>query len=157
MTDVTRKLSAEDRLDIQELFAKYTWGLDTGNFDAVMSCFAEDGFLQHPPQGECHGKEGIRGLLQELWHDKGKNWFKGRQHLASNYVIAPEGPDGARVKAFWSILQFSLDYHNTFVFAIGNWDNSCVKVDGEWKFKAVRVYAWVGEDEIPWDGDLSKS
>ena len=46
------KLSVEDRLDIQELFAKYCWGLNTGDHQAVVNCFASDGCLVHFPQGK---------------------------------------------------------------------------------------------------------
>jgi len=151
MAEAARELSVQDRLDIQDLFARYCWGLDTGDIEAVLACFTPDGYLQHPPQGKCVGPDGIRRLLEELWHGRGKNWFRGRQHTGCHFVMEPED-GGVRVKGFWQILQYSLDYKSTFVFAIGNWDNSCVKQDGKWLFRALRVTAWVSEDTIPWDG-----
>ena len=45
MSDSQSKLPVEDRLDIQELFAKYAWAIDMGDIDAVVACFAEDGYL----------------------------------------------------------------------------------------------------------------
>ena len=143
-----KKLSAEDRLDIQELFGRYTWALDTGDAEGVLACFTEDGVIEHPPQGLCSGREGILALLDELWHARG-NWFRGRQHFAGNFVITPDA-EGARARAFWAILQHNLDYHNTFVFALGNWDNTCVKQGDEWLFKALRVTPWVSDERIPW-------
>src|ERR1035441_11069326 len=47
MSDSGSKLSAEDRLDIQELFAKYAWSIDMGDIDGIVACFAEDGSLDH--------------------------------------------------------------------------------------------------------------
>ncbi len=41
------KLSAEDRLDIMELFAKYAWAIDSGDAKGVLLCFAEDALLDH--------------------------------------------------------------------------------------------------------------
>src|SRR5687768_16683101 len=103
MKSKSEKLSAEDRLDIQDLFARYTWALDTGDAEGVLACFAQGGYIEHPPQGRCEGRDGILTLLDELWHARG-NWFRGRQHFAGNYVITRE-EGGARAKAFWAILQ----------------------------------------------------
>ena len=48
--------------------------------------------------------------------------------------MTPEG-EGVRIKAFYSILQYNVDFHTNFVFGIGNWDNYCVKQDGQWYFE----------------------
>ena len=149
MAQENEKLPVEDRLDIMELFAKYAWGLNTGDADEVLSCFAEDGYLEHLPQGRFHGQD-IRKLLDDLWYGK-PGWFIGRQHLANHFLMTREGDD-VRVKAFFSIVQHNLDYRTNFVFGLGNWDNLCTKRDGTWLFKAVTVCKWMG-DEIPWAGD----
>jgi len=56
------QLSVEDRLDIQELFAKYCWALDLGDADAFVQCFTEDGEFDHLWQGKMHGREAIRRI-----------------------------------------------------------------------------------------------
>jgi hypothetical protein len=151
----TDRLSVEDRLDIQELFARYAWGLNTGDIDAVLACFTEDGALEHPPQGRCQGRDAIRELLEELWYGR-PGWFIGRQHLANHFLITAEG-EGARVKAFFSILQYQSDYESHFVFGLGNWDNYCVKRDGRWLFQTLTVHPW-NKRRAPWVGeDRAKS
>jgi hypothetical protein len=40
VTTPATKLSVEDRLDIQELFAKYSWGIDLADPELVVACFA---------------------------------------------------------------------------------------------------------------------
>ena len=35
------KIPVEDRLEIQELFAYYAWGLNTGDAEQVLSCFTK--------------------------------------------------------------------------------------------------------------------
>jgi hypothetical protein len=151
MADANTKLSVEDRLDIMELFAKYAWGIDTGNIEAVISCFAEDGYLDHLWQGKLQGREALRRAFEELWYDR-PSWWVGRQHLANHFLIEREG-EGARVKAFFSILQYNVDYRTNFVFGIGTWDNFCVKRDGKWMFKSVYINAWTGPDKVPWFGE----
>lgn len=145
------KLSVEDRLDIQELFARYAWALNTGDVDGVLACFTEDGYLDHQPQGRFVGHDQIRLLLDDLWYGRA-GWFIGRQHLANHFIITPEGENTARVRAFFSILQHNLDYRTNFVFGLGNWDNLCVKQDGTWRFKSLTVVKWMGND-VPWVGE----
>jgi ketosteroid isomerase-like protein len=146
----TSKLSVEDRLDIQELFARYVWALNTGDVEGVLDCFTADGYLEHPPQGRFQGHDEIRKILADLWYSK-PNWFIGRQHLANHFIITSDG-DKARVKAFFSILQHNVDYKTNFVFGLGHWDNVCVKQDGVWRFEALTVHKWIG-DGVPWTGE----
>jgi hypothetical protein len=150
MSDRNNKIPVEDRLDIQELFAKYCWALDTGDADALVQCFTEDGEFNHLWQGVMKGRQEIRRAVQELWYDR-PTWWLGRQHLANHMLMTPEG-EGVRVKAFFSILQYNVDYRTNFVFGIGNWDNYCVKQDGQWYFKTVFINAWMDRDKVPWHG-----
>lgn len=151
MSDPSSKLSVEDRLDIQELFAKYAWAIDTGDVEGVAACFAEDGYLDHLWQGKLQGRENICRAFQELWYDR-PSWWAGRQHLANHFLITREG-EGARVKAFFSILQYNVDYRTNFVFGIGTWDNFCVKRNDTWVFKSVYVNAWMDRQSVPWVGE----
>jgi hypothetical protein len=151
MSDPNTKLSVEDRLDIQELFAKYAWAIDTGDIEGVLACFAEDGCLDHLWQGKVHGRENIRRAFQELWYDR-PSWWAGRQHLANHFLITREG-EGARVRAFYSILQFNVDYRTNFVFGIGSWDNFCVKRNGQWVFQSLCVKAWRDQQSVEWVGE----
>ena len=145
------KLSAEERLDIIELFARYCWGLNTGDADAVLDCFTPDGYLEHPPHGRCEGPENIRALLEDLWYSR-PGWYAGRQHLANHFLIDRLADDRARVRAFFSILQYNTDYESHFVFGLGNWDNVCVKLEGRWLYESLTVQPW-NHRRVPWVGD----
>jgi hypothetical protein len=145
------KIPVEDRLEIQELFAIYAWGLNTGDLDQVLSTFAEDGSMEHLPQGVFQGRDQLKVLFEHLWYDK-PGWFIGRQHLANHFIMTPLSEQEMHVKAYYSILQYNLDYRTNFVFGLGNWDNVLTKASGEWLFKSVRIDKWMG-DEVPWVGD----
>ena len=82
------KIPVEDRLEIQELFAYYAWGLNTGDADEVVACFTDDCEFEHLPQGIFRGHDQLRVLLNHLWYDK-PGWFIGRQHLATHFVMTP--------------------------------------------------------------------
>jgi hypothetical protein len=63
-------------------------------------------------------------------------------------------PDGVRVRSFFQILQFNVDYGTNFVFGIGTRDDLCAPEDGRWVFKTLHVNAWTGRDEVPWKGEV---
>ncbi len=116
------KIPVEDRLEIQELFAYYAWGLNTGDEEQVLSCFTEDASFEHQPQGIFHGHEQIKILLNHLWYDK-PGWFIGRQHLANHFILTPRGEQEMHVKAYSTLVQYQVDYKRNFVFGLANWDN----------------------------------
>ena len=152
-----RKLTVEDRLDIQELFARYSWGIDLADPELVVSCFADDASFDHLWQGKVQGHVAILKNLEELWYDR-QHWWYGRQHLFNHQlmeaVTTPDGEEGARVRSFYQILQFNVDYGTNFVFGIGTRDDLCVKRDGKWLFLTLYVNAWVSRDTVPWKGDV---
>ena len=146
------KVPLEDRVEIEELMARYCWALDTGDFEGYAATFAEDGWLSHWPQGQCIGREGLKRATDSLWYDK-PNHYLGRQHRFSAVIMSPEGVDGVRIKAFWSILQHDVFTQQNFVFGLGTWDALAVRdTDGEWRLKTLFVDIWRG-DNVPWVGD----
>jgi hypothetical protein len=151
------RLSVEDRLDIQELFAKYSWAIDLADEALLVSCFAEDAWFDHLWQGRVQGHEAIVKNLKSLWYDR-QSWWFGRQHLFSHFLMTPEqapsGEPGARVKSFFQILQFNVDYGTNFVFGIGTRNDLCVKRNGVWVFQHLQVNAWTNRDQVPWKGEL---
>jgi hypothetical protein len=151
------KLTAEDRLEIMELFARYAWGIDLADKEMVVSAFADDAFFDHLWQGKVQGHEAILKNLEELWYDR-QSWWYGRQHLFNHFIMEPltleGGEDGARVRSFFQILQHNVDYGTNFVFGIGTRDDVCVKRGGRWLFKQLYVNAWVSRDTVPWKGKL---
>jgi hypothetical protein len=105
----TQKLSAEDRLDIQELFARYAWALGLGDTEGVLSCFTKDGRFDHLWQGHVKGHVDMAKALQELWYSR-PSWWVRRQHRANHFLIERVDDETANVRAFFSILRFNVDY-----------------------------------------------
>jgi hypothetical protein len=148
---VPKTMPAQDRGDIIETYARYAWGIDTADEEMALSAFAEDGEFDHLWQGTAHGHEAIIENLRSLWYDR-QHWWYGRQHLFDHYVMVPT-PEGARVRCFFQILQFNVDYGTNFVFGIGTRDDRLVKRDGVWKFYKLHVNAWTAMDQIPWKAE----
>lgn len=145
------RIPVEDRLDLQDLVARYAWALDTGDVDAYVDCFFEDGWIEHHPPGLCEGREAIRKLTEFLWYEHPNNYL-GRQHRMSQVLMAPE-PDGVRIRAFWSILQHDVRTQAHFIYGMGLWRAVAAKDDGgDWRLRSLIVDIWRG-DNVPWVGD----
>ena len=48
----SKRLSADDRLDIMDLIARYAYTLDSGDLDGYVNNFAPDGVLFEQHQGQ---------------------------------------------------------------------------------------------------------
>ena len=94
------KATVEERLDIQELFAKYRWALNTGDIDGFIGCFAPDGWVEHFPPKRFVGPEELREMAEGLWYGK-PFAFMGRQHHPNNFLITRTA-DGIQAKVYWS-------------------------------------------------------
>jgi hypothetical protein len=145
-------MPAQDRADITELYARYAWGLDLADEEMLLSAFAEDSEFDHLWQGTAKGPQAIMQSMDELWNRR-QHWWYGRQHLFSNFVMEPR-PEGARVRCFFQILQFNVEYRTNFVFGIGTRDDKLVKRDGRWVFLRLHVNAWTAADQVPWKGEV---
>ena len=145
------KVLVEDRLDLQDLIARYAWALDTGDVEGYVDCFFEDGWIEHDPPGLCEGRGAIRKLTELLWYESPANYL-GRQHRMSQVLMTPE-PGGVRIRAFWSILQHEVFTDQNFVYGLGLWNGLAAKdEDGEWRLKSLIVDIWRGKD-VPWVGE----
>jgi ketosteroid isomerase-like protein len=63
----TRKLSAEDQLDILALFARYAWAYDSGDTAAYAATFAPDDALADEDGVLGRGRAGIADALQKIY------------------------------------------------------------------------------------------
>jgi hypothetical protein len=148
------KLTADDRLEIQELYARYAWGIDLADAEMALSTFAEDAWFDHLWQGRVQGHEAIRKNLESLWYDR-QHWWYGRQHLMNHFIMEElDGEGTAKVRCFFQIMQYSVDYNTNFVFGIGTRQDVLAKENGRWQFKTLHVNAWTGRDEVPWQGEV---
>ena len=96
-------MPAEDRGEIEELFARYAWGIDLADEEQAIATFAEDAEFDHLWQGKVSGHAAIRENLRKLWYDR-QHWWYGRQHMMNHFIMDPL-PEGARVRCFFQIIQ----------------------------------------------------
>ena len=105
-------MPAQDRGEIEELFARYAWGIDLADEEQAIATFARDAEFDHLWQGKVKGHDAIRENLRSLWYDR-QHWWYGRQHLMNHFIMDPL-PEGARVRCFFQIIQWNADYKHQF-------------------------------------------
>jgi len=145
-------VSAEDRAAIIETYARYAWGLDLADADMLLSAFAEDAEFDHLWQGKVKGHAAILANMRELWNDR-QHWWFGRQHLFNHYIMERQSDASVKVRCFFQIMQFNVDYGTNFVFGIGTREDLCVQREGRWVFKTLFINAWRSQADVPWKGE----
>lgn len=135
-------LSTQDRLDIQQLVARYAWALDTGDVEGFVDCFHSDGELlwdafDTPLQWRGAAElrrfaEGLRALPASA----------GRQHHVSNLLVEP-ADGGARGRAFVLVTLRQPD--GAVAAHVAGWyEDSFALEDGKWRIRRRVIRDWAG-------------
>ncbi|MDB5671396.1 MAG: snoaL-like domain protein [Alphaproteobacteria bacterium] len=134
--------STDDKVQIQELVARYAWSFDTGDVEGFVGCFAKDATLCEDVFDEVDQWEGLDQIRSMAEHFFAHPGFPGRQHHASQLLI--EGStERCRVRAFCFVIEPRPDQPCLVVFS-GYYDDVAVKVDGQWLFQERVIRHWSG-------------
>jgi hypothetical protein len=124
------KLDAEDQMDIIELYARYAWGIDTGDVEAYLEAFVPDAVLMMSKQAKGHAElaEWHRNFMKD-------SAFPGSQHFSAEFRIMETDGTRARVRAYMSRMYRRPGMTNSSIIFQGYYTDTCVKVDGRWYFE----------------------
>ncbi len=147
MSSDPSRLTADDRAEIVELFARYAWTGDTGDADGYVALFTENGVFDGV-SGYYDGPSGLRRLAEEM-HRGPRS--PGLQHWVGNSLF--EGTSERCTVQSMCFAPRRIENEHMIVF-VGYYVDTCVKVDGEWKFELRRWRPWSGEvvnGARPWE------
>jgi len=140
--------SAQDRTEIYELYARYSWALDTGDTDGYVALFTDDAeATEETRQGTLEvrkGREEIRKLVLKF-HDRPD--FPGHQHQMAQFVFDPD-PQGradhwvVRSYAWATITAAGAPPH---LHWCGHVRDVVAKVNGRWLIRSKAIMGWGGE------------
>jgi hypothetical protein len=122
----TRKssLTADDYLEIQQLYARYNMSIDAGDGEAYAATFTPDGVFN-----KITGHDGLAAFVRN-WHDnmKGANM----RHWNTNLAImgTPEGASGAVY-----LLLVDVSVRPPAISAAAKYEDQLVKTSAGWRFK----------------------
>lgn len=138
----------QDRLDILELYARYSWALDTGDTDGYVALFTDDAeATEETSTGELEVRKGraeIRKLVLKF-HERAD--FPGHQHQMAQLVFSadPLGrPDHWIVRSYaWATI--NRPPQPPVLHWCGHIRDVVAKVDGTWKIRSKAIMGWAGE------------
>ncbi|MBI5512406.1 MAG: nuclear transport factor 2 family protein [Deltaproteobacteria bacterium] len=132
------KLTAEDRLDILELYARHARAEEAGDLVRVLETFTEDGALESL-RGVFRGRAQLRVLLTGVLE-----LIRGKRHVTFHHVMVAV-TEGVRVDADFVLI----DPHTTpGVVAVGSYTDLVRREDGAWRFAHRRV-TLAARGEVP--------
>jgi ketosteroid isomerase-like protein len=118
-------LTAADRIEIQELCARYDWTVDTSDVEGWVALFAADGSFESP-MGSATGHDELRSFLQS-YLDSGAT--HSARHATGVHVTEGDGTT-ARHTGYLTVYE---THGDAGVVATGVYTDRLAKVDGEWK------------------------
>jgi len=134
------RLTADDRLDIMDLIARYASTLDAGDLDGYANNFAPDGVLfeQH------RGREQIRAYVAMLFQN-GRAGPLPNGDVAYRHFVGSPTIDGAGDRAsVHSYLLWVNMGSEPPVSSAAEYLDDCVKLDGRWYFANRRLRRLAG-------------
>ena len=134
-------LTAEDKLEIMELAARYNFAIDRRLAEEWADVFTEDGELWGGGKLRAAGRAG----LEEHMRTAAKTGESIR-HWTSNTVIDGEG-DKATLQMY--VMAWNITGGGMVPYVMGDYDDTLVKVNGRWKFKRRHVTPRTGKLTAP--------
>ncbi|HLF77210.1 MAG TPA: nuclear transport factor 2 family protein [Dehalococcoidia bacterium] len=133
------EMTAQDRLDVLELIARYAQCIDGGDLDGYVDNFLPGGVIEWA-NGVANGREEIRSWVGGLM---ATGRIGGEPAFTRHFVNLPyiyDG-DGQRCSARTYVIIFTLDVSGKVtVPSVGSYTDTCVKTEHGWRF-ARRIIA----------------
>jgi hypothetical protein len=125
-------LTAEDRLDIHDLCARYYISTDEKDVEGFMDCWVpDDDIVFKSAFGDFAGRDAVRQFEHEHVH---RGMAVGKRHLLSNVSIRPASrPDQALVTTYLTVVEV-VEEPRIIATAIYR-DSVAEKTSAGWRFR----------------------
>jgi 3-phenylpropionate/cinnamic acid dioxygenase small subunit len=141
---MSARLTAEDRLEIQELLYGYAWALDTGDADRFVALFAADAVLVWDAFAEPEAWRGHAELRSFVEYLRDLPTTAGRQHHVGNVIVeAGEDRDHARATAYVVVIVRQEEGPSP-VTVMGWYDDEFVRGPDGWRIARHVIRDWAG-------------
>jgi hypothetical protein len=140
------RISVEDRLDLIELHAHYSWSYDCADADGAAAAFTADGVLEAFGSEAARGRTAISAFIKNLFAtERGPvDW----QHNNSHFVFHGSRP-ACTVYCYWNLLQSTDPPRQYSLRSFGYYKSDCVRVDGDWLIAKRSINRW-DRNKLPW-------
>lgn len=119
-----QQLTAQDLVEIQQLYAKYNWALDTGDSKGYADTFTPDGIFNKTSVG----REALMKFADTFHAGLGSHV----KHWNTNLLVTPTA-SGASGKVYLVLMDFGTKPPSVFTSA--TYSDELVKTPQGWRFK----------------------
>jgi 3-phenylpropionate/cinnamic acid dioxygenase small subunit len=124
-------LSAQDYVEIQNLYARYNHMSDAGDAEGYAACFTDDGMLVIDPLGVAvHGRAAFVTYKQKDAAGRGGRY---RRHWNGSLLLEPVDADTVRGRCYFHGFNGTPGELPVFADA-GVYEDRIVRVAGTWRF-----------------------
>jgi hypothetical protein len=134
-------LSTEDRLEIQELYARYAHCFDSEDAEGYAAVFTPDGRFVRPGFPDLVGTDALTAFVHERHAEA-----PGVSHHVSNLLVEDTG-GGVRGRAYVLVLRVVAG-EPLILRNLGLYDDALIQVDGAWRFKIRTFTSWLEPAQI---------
>jgi uncharacterized protein (TIGR02246 family) len=134
---MSKSLTADDKMQIQELYARYSWAMDTGDLEALKTVFVEDCSYSGWSQVWA-GRDHLCSTLIEFHH----KLDLGVQHHAANFLF-----DGTGSSCVVTAMNYGFHFtsNGSTIRYVGYYVDNVVKSEGRWLFRKRSYAEWEGQ------------
>lgn len=118
------RLTAEDYIEIQQLYTQYNYAIDAGDVEAYVALYVPDGSFN-----DFQGHDGLREFMENR---DGAT----RRHWNTNLMITGT-PEGAKGSVY--LLLVDVGVRPPALSVAGQYEDTLVKTPQGWRFKSRRV------------------
>ncbi len=122
--------SVSDRLAVSEVLDDYARGIDSRDWDLVVSCFTADAYLDYTAFGS------IKGPVEEVvgWLQNAVSSFVMSQHHITNRHITIDGDEAVVSAELLAIMGMtSGEGTMSMMYTGGQYNDRCVRTSDGWK------------------------
>lgn len=134
--------SAEDRMDIIELMARYAWAYDTQDAAALASTFTADGMLVVFGNALVSRPAEFPAFIAQAKAMKGDH---GWQHLADHHLFRDYDGQHCTVYSYYIMPEGDQQGGNVNLRAMGYYISHCIRSADGWRFSKREVVRWSGQ------------
>lgn len=120
----TKKLTADDYIEIQQLYARYNTAIDSGDAEGYAATFTPDGVFNN-----FKGHDALVGFIK-AWRERMNG--AARRHWNTNLVITPTA-DGASGTVYLFLMDVSAK--PPAIQTAAKYEDQLVKTGEGWRFK----------------------
>ena len=145
------RLTAEDRIAIEDLFANYVWAYDCTDADEFISLFTADALVVG--RGKLYNdRAAILGWFKYLIDMREAEGDDIWMHEAGQFRFVPQG-SSCIVYAYATHFNANAARATRGVRSLGYFVCECIKERGEWQFRRMSISTW-DRNKLPWKKPL---